>query len=1156
MTNRLNLTIDASQKLQMDFLEEQFKAFDRFKAEGFQELLEEINPVTDYSGSVWELEFQDVEWGEPKCSFQEAHRLGITYEAPVYVYVRLLNKKTGEIKKQRIYLADVPIIGPRATFMINGNERVVIFQIIRAEGILFDESASSSPNKRLYSVKLIPNRGNWYELEISKTGVMSTRLLQRRPRILLTTLLRAIGYSSDEEIIRLLGKSDEGGNISFVEATLKKDPSKNTEEALIEIYKRLRPEDTVTLQSAKNLIDSILFNRRKFYLGKVGRYKLNKELGITDVDIRDKKNHILRKEDLVEAIKALIELNHGKRLPHDIDSLSHRKVRGVDELLKEKLRVGFLLLEKNIKDKMSTFSPDQKVTPAMLVNTRSVSAAINQFFGSSVTVRFLDQTNPFTEIDAKRKITAGGPRGLTKERATFSVRDVHNSHYSRFCPVATPEGPNIGLVNQLSIYARINEYGFVEAPYKIVRHNIHLDEDMDDILLNRILLEDVISKNQKIILAKGEYITKDNIASVKQESLKRILKVVSFVVNNQLLYLDPDEEMKYKIASAAIKKDKYGNILDERTYVRDGKYYSKVSVDKIDLVDVLPAQIASLNLALIPFAASDDTNRAMYAAKMLSQAVPLVKPEPPIIGTGFERDVVIATKRCVMAKENGIVIYADASKVKVRYTSGNLNGCEEEFNVEKFVRTNQDTCFSQNVVVRTGQSFSKNDILIESPCSVGGELSLGVNLRTAYLSYEGYNFEDGIVISDRLVKEDILTSIHIQEYVQEIRETRLGPEIITRDIPTVSEYALRNLDENGIVRIGAYVESNDILVGIIAPKGESELTAEEKLLRAIFGEYSRDVRDNSLRMPNGESGVVIGTQILTPDVGAKLNSGVLKIVRVWVATIHKISVGDKLTGLHGEKGVITKIVPEYDMPYLSDGSRVDIIMNPTGMIKRMNTGQLEESHIAELAYKLGVNVQVEPFSQYSIERLLDIAKSKNIDYVEKVDLYDGRTGRKFDQKIAVGYKYYLKLDHLADKKVHARSTGPYTLITQQPLRGKANKGGRRFGEMEVWALEAHATPMILHEMLTIKSDDVVGRAAAYKAIITGNKISSPNIPESFHVLDRELAGLAIKLHKIDAKFDTTSDMALQEIVDSIGEDEFLAQPTQNLEEDMEGFTIE
>ncbi len=1126
LTKRITLSKNPIPHLDMDYLEAQKSFFREFMENGFEELFDEISPIEDYTGNSWEITFEDVAWGDAKISFRDAQLLGQTYDAPVHVTIRLVNKKTGEIKKQKIYLCDMPLMSDRASFMVNGNERVVVFQILRSEGVLFSESKSSSTKKRLYSVKLMPHRGNWYEFEINKYGVMSIKLLQKRPRILLTTLLRALGYSSDSEIKKALGAADQG-EMSYIDATLRKDPTKNTEEALIDIYRKLRPEDTVTIENAQALIDNIFFNKRRFYLGKIGRYKLNKKLKIDeDIKLTD---YILKKRDIVEVIRALLELNHGTRLPDDIDSLSNRRIRGVNELVGEKIRVGVLIMEKNIRDKMSTYSTDEKVTPAMLVNTRPIISAVNQFFGSSALMRFMDQENPLSELEAKRKISAGGPRGLTKERATFSVRDVHNSHYSRLCPVTTPEGPSIGMVNQLSIYAKINEFGFLEAPYYKVVNKFDSDSKKKD-FIGRVVAEDIKS-GKKTLVKKGEVLTEKSIDAIQKAGISTFA-IDPFIKKDEVIYLDADNEILHKVASASIQAAENGNITEEKTYVRDGQNYTKVNIDQVDLVDVSPAQIAGMGLALIPFAGNDDPNRTLIGAKTQNQSIPLVKNEAPIVGTGFESEAARASGRTIYAEENGKTLSSDANQVVVQYA-----GQKEKtiYPVENFVRTNQNTSFSQRPLVMPGESFKKGDVLVDGPCTRNGELALGINLRTAYVVYDGYNYEDGIVISQRLVKDDMLTSVHIQEYVQEVRETKLGNELVTRDIPGVGEWALRNLDEDGIVRIGASVQSNDILVGIIAPKGETELTAEEKLLRAIFGEYARDVRDNSLRLPHGDHGVVIGVQILDRINGAKLNAGVLKQVKVWVAKTHKISIGDKLTGYHGDKGVVTKIVPEEDMPHTSDGKPVDVILGPSSMVRRMNLGQLIETHIGELAKKLGIKVEIQPFSEYSLKPLMDLAKKNGIDYEEKVDLYDGRTGEKYNQKVTVGMKYFFKLDHLADHKVHARSTGPYTLVTQQPLRGKAQRGGRRFGEMEVWALEAHAVPNVLHEMLTIKSDDVVGRAAAYKAIISGNKITAPNVPESFNVLDKELAGLAIKLDKINAEYDEErSEMALEEIVDSVG----------------------
>ncbi len=1127
---RLVLTDNPVDLIDIDLLEAQKKFFREFIENGFEELFDEINPIEDYTGSSWSLSFEDVNWEDAKLGFREAHNLGLSHDAPVFVTVKLVNKRTGEMKKQKIFLCDMPLMSNRASFMVNGNERVVVFQIIRSEGILFSEAKASSPAKKIFSVKLMPNRGKWYEFEMNKYGVMSVKLLEKRPRILLTTLLRAMGYGTDEELKKILESSDVG-EIKYLENTLRKDPTKSTEEALIEIYRKLRPEDSITLENARAFLDNMFFNKRRFYLGKIGRYKLNQKLGFTeDIKMED---HLLKKKDLVEIVKALMELNNGTRPMDDIDSLGNRRVRGINEIVSEKIRVGMLIMEKNIRDRMSTYSTDEKVTPAMLVNTKPVIAAINQFFGSSALMRYMDQENILSELEVKRKVTAGGPRGLTKERATFSVRDVHDSHYGRLCPVTTPEGPSVGMVNQLAVYSKINDFGFLEAPYYKVVKEFSVKEDKVSDFKGRYIRED-IKDGSKVLAKKGDEISTKVVEAAKKADLD-VIHLVPFI-SDKIEYMDSETEATFKIAPYNVERDENNNILSESTYIRYNKDYTTASPIDIDYIDISPSQISGLGLALIPFAGNDDPNRTFYGAKTQNQAVPLIKNQSPIVGTGFEKAAAKASGRTVIAEEDGIVLEADSAHVVVEYGSGKGKR-KQEYDVEKFIRTNQNTCFTQTTLVLPGEKFKKGDILIDGPCTDQGELALGVNLRACYMVWDGYNYEDGIVISERLVKEDALTSIHIHEYTQEVRETKLGNELITKDIPGVGERALRNLDEEGVVRIGANVESNDILVGIIAPKGETELTAEEKLLRAIFGEYARDVRDNSLRMPYGEEGVVVGVQVLERAKGAKLNPGVLKQVKVWVARTHKISVGDKLTGYHGEKGLIAKIVPEEDMPYTADGRPVDLVLGPASMIRRMNLGQLIETHIGALADQLGIKVEAQPFSSYSLDPLLEEAKKAGLKYEEKVDLYDGRTGEKFDQKVVVGQKYVLKLDHLADHKVHARSTGPYTLVTQQPLRGKAQMGGQRLGEMEVWALQAHAVPNLLHEILTIKSDDVVGRAAAYKAIISGQPIKSPNVPESFNVLDKELAGLNIKMDKIDAEYDfEKADMALEEIVDSVGND--------------------
>lgn len=1101
--------------LDLNLIDSHIKSYNWLLSDGVKELFDEINPVTDYTGESWELSFKGFRIEKATCSFEDALKYGKSYEAPLYVTVELKNKKSKEIKEQELYFMDLPLISERGTFVVNGNERVLVMQIVRAEGVLYTESKNSTKNKPLYTVKLIPQRGRWFDFEVSKQGVMAVRLLEKRPKILITTLLKAFGYS-DEDMLKMFSDVDTMEH-KFVEATLKKDPTKSKEEALIEIYTKLKPEDSVTLESARNLLNNIFFNPRITWLGRTGRYKLNKKLGLTSSI--EKKNYVLYRDDIVAIVKALIKLNNGVLKLDDIDHLANRRIKGPGELIQERLRIGILRMEKNVKDKMSTFSADELITPSILVNTRPVSSAMLQFFGSSAVSRYMDQENLLSEIESKRKITAGGPGGLTKESATFSVRDVHFSQYSRICPVTTPEGPMIGIVSHMSLYSRINDYGFLEAPYRQVINHIIPSKAKESDILNRKAGESV----KELGVKAGEVIDAKlakKILSSKLESFK-----VEPYIGKQIDYMEPDDEMAFIIGQANILVDEHGNITEKTGFVRTHGEYANMDTHLIQYIDVNPVQIAGLGFSLIPFGANDDSNRTLMGANMQRQAVPLIKAEAPIVGTGYEKIAAHASLRAVWALTDGEVVSYDGSRLVVSYEkdSEHKKNWEKGYEIQKFFGTNQNTCFNQKVVVKPGDKFKKGTLLVDGPCMENGELALGTNLVAAYMAWEGFNFDDGIIISERLIKDDVLSSIHIKEYVQDIRETKLGPEEITRDIPSAGEYALRNLDETGIVRIGASTQSGDILVGIIAPKGETELSAEEKLLRAIFGEAAKDVRDNSLRLPHGDKGVVINVQILDKEKGDKLSPGVLKQVKVFVARTHKIGIGDKLTGRHGDKGVIAKVLPVEDMPYMEDGTPVDIILSPLSIVKRMNLGQLKEAHLGMSAKAAGVNVAVEPFAPIDENIIYDMAKKAGYDNAKKIQLYDGRTGEKFDNPSVVGIRYIVKLNHLADDKVHARSTGPYTMVTQQPLGGKAQFGGQRFGEMEVWALEAHAVPNILHEMLTIKSDDVVGRALAYKAIIQGTPIEAPNIPESFRVLTAELRALGLNLDTVGA-IETNRDL--------------------------------
>jgi len=1136
-SKRISLTSEKLRHLEPNLIDSHLRSYDLLLKEGISEVFAEINPITDYTGESWELKFAEISWGPATTTFRQAQKLGLSYDKPMFVEVKLTNKKTGEIKKQKIFVADIPVMSDRATFVINGNERVVVMQIMRSEGILFTETKQvDNLGKQLYAVKLMPERGRWFEFEVNKYGVMAVKLLDKKPKILLTTILRALGYSSDKQIRDILSGTEKDTD-TYLENTLKKDPAKSTEEALLEIYRKLRPEDTVNLESAKDFLQNLFFNKRRFYLGRVGRYQLNKKLGIKTPINPD--NYVLLTEDLVMIIKSLIMVNNGTIRVDDMDSLANRRVRGVGELIGERVRMGVLRMEKNIKDRMSTYSAEELVTPAMLINTRPVIAAINQFFGSSSVSRYMDQENILSELETKRRITAGGPKGLTKERATFSVRDVHNSHYSRLCIVTTPEGPSIGLVAHMAIYARINDFGLLEAPYQKVISKISEADFSNEEYANAIIREDALDSTNKVILKQGEILTAETIKKLKSAKVSEIK--INAILSEEIIYLTADDELDKKIGPATVALGEGNKIIAERIFVRNKGSFSNILAHEVDLIDINPGQIGGIGFSLIPFAHNDDPVRTLMAANMQRQAVPLLDPQAPIVGTGYERIVAESSGRMLLAEEDGEILEGDASRVLIKYKSGNTRTYE----VEKFVRTNQNTSFSQISRVKTGEKFSKGDVLIDGPSMENGELALGRNLVAAFMHYEGFNYEDGMVISERLVKDDVLTSVHIHEYIQDIRETKLGDEQITRDIPNVGEYTLRNLDESGIVRIGAYVHSQDILVGIIAPKGETELTAEEKLLRAIFGEYARDVRDNSLRLPHGDNGIVIGVQVLDKDSGDKLNPGVLKQVKVWVARTSKISIGDKLTGLHGDKGVISAILPQEEMPFLEDGTPVDIILGPASLVKRMNLGQLQEIHTAAKADKLGIKVEVPPFAPFADNLLDDLLDKAGIDFSQKVTLYDGRTGEPFPEKIVVGKRHIIKLNHLAADKIHARSTGSYTMVTQQPLGGKAQMGGQRFGEMEVWALQAHAVPNVLHEMLTIKSDDVVGRAAAYKAIIQGTPIAPPSIPESFKVLVSELRALALNLELIEPDED---EKDLTEIIEANLDENELEELKQSINE--------
>ena len=1148
-----------------NLIEVQKDSYEWFVREGLKEVFREVSPITDYTGNLI-LEFLDYSLkDEPKYSIEECKERDATYAAPLKVKIRLINKETGEVKEQEIFMGDFPIMTDSGTFIINGAERVVVSQLVRSPGIYYDMTYDKV-GKKLFTSTVIPNRGAWLEYETDSNDVFYVRI-DRQRKVTVTTLLRAMGYSTDAEITELLGEDEK------VLATIQKDTTKSYEEALIEIYKRLRPGEPPTVDSASSLLNAMFFDSRRYEMAKVGRFKFDKKLAISNrirgqisaedisidgkvvvkagetidretavkiqnaginivyVEVEGKKIKVIGNnmvdiaawvdfdttemglkekvrfdvlkaileeakneeelrealskrffelkpptitvEDMVASINYCIGLEYGLGHTDDIDHLGNRRIRAVGELLQNQFRIGLSRMERVVRERMTIQDLDI-ATPQALVNIRPVSAAIKEFFGSSQLSQFMDQNNPLAELTHKRRLSALGPGGLSRERAGFEVRDIHYSHYGRMCPIETPEGPNIGLIGSLASYARINEYGFIETPYRIVDHKT------------------------------GE-------------------------VTEEIEYFTADEEDGYILAPATEPMDENHRFISEKQKVRLKEEILVKESDKIDLVDVAPKQIVSVATALIPFLENDDANRALMGANMQRQAVPLLKTDSPIVGTGMEYRAAKDSGVCIVAKNSGVVEKVTADEIVVKKKDGN----KDKYKLTKFKRSNQGTCVNQRPIVEKGEKIEKGDVLADGPSTDKGELALGKNILIGFMTWEGYNYEDAILISEKLVKEDVLTSIHIEEYETESRDTKLGPEEITRDIPNVGEDALKDLDERGIIRIGAEVRSGDILVGKVTPKGETELTAEERLLRAIFGEKAREVRDTSLRVPHGEAGIIVDVKVFTRENGDEMAPGVNEIVRVYIAQKRKISVGDKMAGRHGNKGVISRILPEEDMPFLPDGTPLQIVLNPLGVPSRMNIGQVLEVHLGYAAKALGFKIATPVFdgaTETDIEEaLIKSGASKN----GKTILYDGRTGEPFDREVTVGYMYMLKLHHLVDDKIHARSTGPYSLVTQQPLGGKAQFGGQRFGEMEVWALEAYGAAYTLQEILTVKSDDVVGRVKTYESIVKGENVAEAGIPESFRVLVKELQSLAldVKVYSED-----NEEIAMKEYVEEEAED--------------------
>ncbi|MBF8376893.1 DNA-directed RNA polymerase subunit beta [Alicyclobacillus mali] len=1112
-----------------NLIEIQQKSYEWFLREGLRETFADISPITDFTGNLV-LEFVDYSLGEPKYDVEESKERDVTYAAPLRVKVRLLNKETGEVKEQEVFLGDFPLMTETGTFIINGAERVIVSQLVRSPSVYYSSKIDKN-GKRTFAATVIPNRGAWLEFETDAKDVVYVRI-DRTRKLPITVLLRALGLSSDAEIIELLGEDE------YLQNTLDKDTTDSTERALIEIYERLRPGEPPTVENARALLASRFFDPKRYDLAAVGRYKINKKLHLknrllnqrlaeTIVDeetgeiiaeagaVLDRRTldrliprlsgrvgrfsirgtrdlfehdeiplqmvkifspaedgkilHVISNgelpsdvkyitpSDIIAAISYFFNLLRGVGTTDDIDHLGNRRLRSVGELLQNQFRIGLSRMERVVRERMS-IQDASAITPQALINIRPVIAAIKEFFGSSQLSQFMDQTNPLAELTHKRRLSALGPGGLTRERAGFEVRDVHYSHYGRMCPIETPEGPNIGLINSLSTFARVNEYGFIETPYRRV------DPETG-------------------------------------------------VVTDQIDYLTADEEENYLIAQANEPLTEDGHFVSEEITVRSREDVITVSRDRIDYMDVSPKQVVSVATALIPFLENDDANRALMGSNMQRQAVPLLVTDSPFVGTGMEYQAAKDSGVCVVSKHNGVVERVTAREIWVReeavvdgqVVKGNIH----KYKLIKFARSNQNTCLNQRPIVREGDRVKVGDILADGPATQKGELALGRNVLVAFMTWEGYNYEDAILISEKMVKEDVYTSIHIEEYEIEARDTKLGPEEITRDIPNVGEDALKNLDERGIIRIGAEITTNDILVGKVTPKGVTELTAEERLLHAIFGEKAREVRDTSLRVPHGGAGIVVDVKVFTRENGDELPAGVNQLVRVYVAQKRKISEGDKMAGRHGNKGVVARILPEEDMPFLEDGTPVEIVLNPLGVPSRMNIGQVLETHLGMAAKVLGLKMATPVFDGAKPEDVFETLREAGLPEDGKQVLYDGRSGEPFENRVTVGYVYMMKLHHLVDDKIHARSTGPYSLVTQQPLGGKAQFGGQRFGEMEVWALEAYGAAYTLQELLTVKSDDVVGRVKTYEAIVKGENVPEPGVPESFKVLIKELQSLGM-----------------------------------------------
>jgi DNA-directed RNA polymerase subunit beta len=1090
-----------------NLIELQLDSFKWFIENGLRELFDEISPIKDFTAKVMELQFLDYEFGDPKYSEEECRTKDLTFSRPLYVQVELLIKETGEIQRQRVYMGDYPWMTDQGTFVINGAERVVVSQLVRSPGVYYSEVEDPASGRMLFSAKVIPNRGAWLEFETNNKDQLWVKV-DRKRKIAATTLLRAVGYEDNDEIGALFSSVDTDPDHPFVANTLDKDLTRTQQEALIEVYKKLRPGDPPTGDNARQLVESLFFNFRRYDLGRVGRYKFNKKLdpvaGRLGIELPREQRTITR-EDIAAIVGQLVELNRGLGLKDDIDHLGNRRIRANGELIQNAFRIGLLRMERVVRERM-TIQEIDKATPNALINIRPVVAAMKEFFGGSQLSQFMDQTNPLAELTSKRRLSALGPGGLSRERAGFDVRDVHHSHYGRICPIETPEGPNIGLIGSLATYGRINSYGFIETPYRKVKRTVAWDDAQ---ISSYETGADLVTKSGTVIQKAGEPFSSAGIGELKKQKANAF--PIRPIVTSEIEYLPADEEEEHVVAQANAALDEDGHFVDERVPSRYRDTFPEARPGQIEYMDVSPKQVVSVATALIPFLEHDDANRALMGSNMQRQAVPLLEPESPIVGTGMEERAARDSGQVVVASRGGVVTSVTAERIRVETDAGEL----DEYKLQKFVRSNQGTCINQRPIVDVGARIADGQPIADSSSTQEGELALGRNVLVAFMSWEGGNYEDAIVISDRLVRDDLFTSIHIEKHEIESRDTKLGPEEITRDIPNVGEESLKDLDEEGIVYIGAEVRPGDILVGKITPKGETELTAEERLLRAIFGEKAREVKDSSLRLPHGERGKVVEIREFRRELNDDLQPGVNRLVRVSVAQKRKISVGDKMAGRHGNKGVIAKILPAEDMPFLPDGTPVDIILNPLGVPSRMNIGQILETHLGWALHTKGQKAATAVFDGATEAQIQAELREAGLPEDGKIVLRDGRNGEAFDRPITVGYIYMLKLHHLVEDKIHARSTGPYSLITQQPLGGKAQFGGQRFGEMEVWALEAYGAANILQELLTVKSDDVLGRVQTYEAIVKGEEIQPPRVPESFKVLIKELRSLGLNAEILD-----------------------------------------